>query len=233
MLQHKLGCRNVGAFDVSAACSGFLYGLSIASHYLDNRNYKVALVLGAEVLSSVTDYEDRTSCILFGDAAGAAILHADAPHGHVIDTSMGSDGSAGDFMIIPSSGSAMPVCPETVEKKLHKMQIRGREVYKYVVQKMGDVVMDIVTQNGYDINDLKMIIPHQMNIRIIEGAAKRMGTPLDKWYMNIERYGNTSAATIPVALDEVARLELIKRGDLIAMAAFGGGITWAGGLLRW
>ncbi len=233
MLQHKLSCRNVGAFDLSAACSGFLYGLSIASRYLDNRNYKVALVLGAEVLSSVTNYEDRTSCILFGDAAGAAVLHADAPHGHVLDTSMGSDGSGGDFMIIPSSGSAMPVCRDTVEKNLHKMQIRGREVYKFVVKKMGDVVKEIVTRNGYSIDDLAMIIPHQMNIRIIEGAAKRMGTPLDKWYLNIERYGNTSAATIPVALDEVVRQELIKHGDLIAMTAFGGGITWGGGLVRW
>ena len=233
MVQHKLGCRQIGAFDVSAACSGFLYGLSIASNYLGNGECKVALVLGAEMLSSLTNYEDRTSCILFGDAAGAAIVHSGASNGHIIDVTMGSDGSGGDIMIVPSSGSAMPVSPETVEKKLHKMVIRGREIYKYSVSKVGSIVAEICEQNDFKVEDLGMIIPHQMNMRIIEAAAKRLGTPVEKWYANIERYGNTSAATIPVALDEVVRNDLVKRDDLIAMTAFGGGITWAGGLLRW
>ncbi len=233
ILQHKLGCRNIAAFDISAACCGFVDSVSIVTKFLDNKEYKVGLAIGAEVLTSVTNYEDRSSCILFGDGAGAAVLHADAPGGHILNTFMGSDGEGGDFMIVPSSGSANPVTAETVARKEHLMVIRGKEVYKTAVSRVGQVVKEACERGGYTVDDLAMIIPHQMNMRIIEGSSKRLGTPLDKWYANIEKVGNTSAATIPIALDEIVRGNKLNKGDLAAFTAFGGGITWAGGLMRW
>ena len=232
MLQHKLGCRNVGAFDIAAACSGFVDALSVGSHYLRNSDYKVVLTVGTEILTGITDYQERSNCILFGDGAGAAVLHADAPGMHVIDTIMGSDGGGGDFMILPSSGSARPVTAESVANREHLMVIQGRDVYKTAVYRVGQVVRDICEKNGCTVEDLALIIPHQMNMRIIEGSSKRLGTPIEKWFANIEKYGNTSAATIPIALDEVIRGGLVKKDDLVALTAFGGGITWAGGLLR-
>ncbi len=233
ILQHKLGCRNVAAFDISAACCGFVDSVSIVTKYLDNKEYKVGLAIGAEVLTAITDYEDRTSCILFGDGAGVAVLHADAPGGHILDTFMGSDGEGADFMIVPSSGSANPVSAETVARGEHLMSIRGKEVYKTAVFRVGQVVKEACERGGCTLDDLAMIIPHQMNMRIIEGASRRLGTPLEKWYANIEKVGNTSAATIPIALDEVVRGNKLNKGDLVAFTAFGGGITWAGGLMRW
>ncbi len=232
ILQHKLGCRKIAAFDISAACSGFVDALSIGTKYLADDDYKVVLAIGAEILTNITDYQARSNCILFGDGAGAAVLHADAPGMHILNTVMGSDGSRSEFMILPSSGSANPVTAETVANREHLMVILGRDVYKTAVHRVGQVVRDVCEKNGDTIEDLALIIPHQMNMRIIEGASKRLGTPLEKWFTNIEKYGNTSAATIPIALDEVIRGGLVKKDDLVAMTAFGGGITWAGGLLR-
>ncbi|RKY26357.1 MAG: 3-oxoacyl-ACP synthase [Planctomycetota bacterium] len=233
LLQDMLGCRKIGAFDVSAACSGFIYALSMAWKQIETGMCDTALVVGGEVLTAFTNYTDRTSCILFGDGAGAVVLRADAEQGVLIDTSLGSDGSGADIMIVRGGGSKIPVDYDVLEKNLHLMEVRGREVYKYCTQMLHTVVIDILEKNGYSKEDLAWVIPHQMNMRIIEASARRMGTPVEKWYTNIERFGNTSGATIPIALDEAVRNGSIKKDDLLAMVAFGGGITWAGALLRW
>ncbi len=233
LLQDRLGCRKIGAFDVSAACCGFIYALDMAWKQIEYGTCNTALVVGAEILTAFTNYKERNSCILFGDGAGAVILKADAEQGHMIDTSLGSDGAGADIMIVRGGGSKMPMDYDVLEKGLHLMEVRGREVYKYCTQILHNVVIDILKKNGYTKEDVAWVIPHQMNMRIIEASARRMDTPVEMWYTNIEKCANTSGATIPIALDDAVRDGSIKKGDLLAMVAFGGGITWAGALLRW
>ena len=233
LLQDRLGCRKIGAFDVSAACCGFIYALDMAWKQIEYGACNTALVVGAEILTAFTNYKERNSCILFGDGAGAVILKADAEQGHMIDTSLGSDGAGADIMIVRGGGSKMPMDYDVLEKGLHLMEVRGREVYKYCMQILHNVVIDILKKNGYTKEDVAWVIPHQMNMRIIEASAKRMDTPVEMWYTNIEKCANTSGATIPIALDDAVRDGSIKKGNLLAMVAFGGGITWAGALIRW
>jgi len=233
LLQDRLGCRKIGAFDVSAACCGFVYALDMAWKQIEYGACNTALVVGAEVLTAFTNYKERNSCILFGDGAGAVILKADAEQGHMIDTSLGSDGAGADIMIVRGGGSKMPIDYDVLEKGLHLMEVRGREVYKYCTSILHTVVMDILEKNEYTKEDLAWIIPHQMNMRIIEASARRMDTPVEMWYTNIEKCANTSGATIPIALDDAVRDGSIKKSDLLAMVAFGGGITWAGALIKW
>jgi 3-oxoacyl-[acyl-carrier-protein] synthase-3 len=233
MLQNMLGCRPIGAFDLEAACSGFIYGLEMAWRHIQCGVIDTALVIGGEVLSAFTNYSERSTCILFGDGAGAVILKAEERQGEVLDATMGSDGSGAEIMIVRGGGSRLPMDYDVLEKKLHLMEVRGREVYKVVTQKLGEVVMELLDRNKYTLKDLSWVIPHQMNMRIIEAAVGRMGLPMEKCYTNILKYGNTSAASIPLALDEAVREGSIKKNDLIALVAFGGGITWAGTLVRW
>ena len=233
LLQDRLGCRKIGAFDVSAACCGFVYALDMAWKQIEYGACNTALVVGAEILTAFTNYKERNSCILFGDGAGAVILKADAEQGHMIDTSLGSDGAGADIMIVRGGGSKMPIDYDVLEKGLHLMEVRGREVYKYCTSILHTVVMDILEKNEYTKEDLAWIIPHQMNMRIIEASARRMDTPVEMWYTNIEKCANTSGATIPIALDDAVRDGSIKKSDLLAMVAFGGGITWAGALIKW
>jgi 3-oxoacyl-[acyl-carrier-protein] synthase-3 len=233
LLQNMLGCRTVGAFDLEAACSGFVYGVALAWKQIECGVINNALIVGGEVLTAFTNYADRSTCILFGDGAGAAILKAGETQGLLIDTTMGADGSGADIMIVRGGGSKLPMDYEVLEKKQHLMEVRGREVYRVVTQKLGEVIVELLDRNKYTLDDLTWVIPHQMNMRIIEAAASRMGLPMEKCYTNIHKYGNTSAASIPLALDEAVREGSIKKNDLVALVAFGGGITWAGALIRW
>jgi len=233
-VQANLGAAKAGAFDAVAACSGFVYASNAAWQFIRSGQYDHVLVIGADCLSKITNYKDRGSCILFGDGAGAAVFSpAGDGEGGVLFGQLGSDGTGADMMIIPAGGSRRPASHETVDKDEHYMVIRGREVYKFAVEKMADVVSESLNALGLKPADLRWIIPHQVNFRILEGAAKRLEIPMDDMYVNIDRFGNTSAASIPIALDEVNRKGLLKKGDLVALVAFGGGLTWASMILRW
>ncbi len=234
-VQHGIGARQVPAFDLAAACSGFIYGLSMARTQIASGVINTALVIGAEVLTRFTDYTDRGTCILFGDGAGAAVLTPtdDDSISKIIDTHMASNGAEADMLILPGGGSLNPPSPEMLEKRLNYIVIHGRAVFKQAVSNIVRLVFESLERCGYDREDIDMIIPHQMNARIIESAAKRLDIPLDKIFMNLDKYGNTSAATIPIALDEANRQGVIKRGDLLSLVTFGGGLTWASALVKW
>ena len=234
-VQHGIGARQVPAFDLAAACSGFIYGLSMARTQIASGVINNALVLGAEVLTRFTDYTDRGSCILFGDGAGAAILTSasDDSISKIVDTHMASNGAEADMLILPGGGSLNPPSQEMLDNKLNYMVIKGRAVFKQAVSNIVRLVFESLERCGYDKEDIDMIIPHQMNARIIESSAKRLGIPMDKIFMNLDKYGNTSAATIPIALDDAQRQGVIKRGDLLSLVTFGGGLTWASALVKW
>ncbi len=233
-LQYLLGCRQIPAFDLSAACSGFIYALSVARTAIVAGIAKHILVVGAETLTRFTDYEDRGTCILFGDGAGAIVLSQTTENSsHIIDTHIASDGSGADLMILPGIGSRNPPTPETLEQRLQYIKMNGRAVYKHAIGKIVMLVNESLARCGLSRDDVNLIIPHQMNARIIESAAKHLDIPLDKVFVNIDKYGNTSAATIPIAIDEAHRQNRVKKGDLVVLVAFGGGMTWASALLRW
>ena len=234
-VQHGIGARQVPAFDLAAACSGFIYGLSMARTQIASGVMNNVLVIGAEVLTRFTDYTDRGTCILFGDGAGAAVLKPaeDDSISKIIDTHMASNGAEADMLILPGGGSLHPPSPEMLEQRLNYIVIHGRAVFKQAVSNIVRIVFESLDRCGYSSEDIDMIIPHQMNARIIESAAKRLDIPMDRIFMNLDKYGNTSAATIPIALDEANRQGVIKRGDLLSLVTFGGGLTWASALVKW
>jgi len=233
-VQEQLGATNAGAVDVVAACSGFVYGLSFAAKHVQADPEAKVLVIGAETLSYITDYTDRSSCILFGDGAGAAVVgRSDEPERRLGPFELGADGRGAEMMIQPAGGSRTPTSHETIDNRLHYMKIRGREVYKFAVTKMVEMVSLVMERGDIARDQLKLIVPHQVNIRILEGAAKRLQVPMDKIYVNIDRYGNTSAASVPIALDEAVRRGAILPGDAVVLVAFGGGLTWAACSMRW
>jgi len=233
-VQDKLGAKNAGAFDLVAACSGFVYGMSVASGFIRSGGMKTVLVIGAECLTKITNYKDRSSCILFGDGAGAAVLEgAEGDTSGLIGFKLGADGSGADFMITPAGGSRQPTTHETIDQRLHYMKIRGREVFKFAVNKMVELIQALLNENNLTIDEVRLVIPHQVNYRILSFAAQKLNMPMEKMYINIDRYGNTSAASIPIALDEALEKGLIKKGDLIALVAFGGGLTWGSCFIRW
>ncbi len=233
ILQDKLGARNVPAFDIAVACSGFIYGLTIADQFIRSGVYKKALVVAAEKLSAVTDWEDRSTCVLFGDGAGAAVL-GPVEKGGILAASLGSDGSKGDLLQLPAGGSRMPASFKTVENKLHTIKMEGNVLFKYAVKIMADAALSVTEPLGLKGDDIDIIIPHQANIRILNALAKRMGVdPSKKVYLNIEKYGNMSAASSAVALTEAVEEGRIKKGDIILMDAFGGGLTWGALLIEW
>jgi len=232
LVQDRLGARNAGAFDLSAACSGFVYAISAASSMIAAGGVKKALVIGAETLTKITNYDDRSSCILFGDGAGAVVL-GDAPGRNIVYTKLGADGSGGDMMTLPAGGSRMPATLQTVRDKLHFMVIHGREVFKFAVVKMQECIQDALDARGYKAEDISLIVPHQVNLRILAAAAEKFGLPMEKVQVNIDRYGNTSAASIPIALDEAVKAGKLKPGDVVILVAFGGGLTWASALIEW
>jgi 3-oxoacyl-[acyl-carrier-protein] synthase III len=233
LVQEALGVKDIPAFDLAAACSGFVYALSTASTFIESGKYRRILVIGAETLTKVADYTDRSSCILFGDGAGAVVLEATTePRKGVEYSVLCADGSGWDYIYVPAGGSRHPATHETVEERSHYVKMKGREVYKFAVDKMQWLLGHCMEKCGLSVNDVDMVIPHQVNSRIIQSAAEKHNFPMDKIYMNIDRYGNTSSASIPLALDEALKAGRIGPGSLLLMVAFGSGLTWAGAVVR-
>ncbi len=234
-LQLKLGATQAWALDLNAACSGFIYGLSIADQFIKSGQAKTVLVVGSEVLSSFVNWSDRSSCILFGDGAGAAVVEqvpADSPR-RILSSHLRTDGTLWELFHTPAGGSTMPVSPEASEKKLDKMKMKGKEIYKVAVKTLADFAIEAIEANGLKPEEIDWFIPHQANLRIIEAVAKRLGFPMDKVLVNIDRYGNTSAATVPSALDEAVRDGRIRPGHTLLMDVFGAGLTYGSLVLRW
>ena len=233
IVQHNIGAKNAAAFDLEAACSGFLYSLAIGNSLISSGVYDNILIIGAEVFYNFLDWEDRTTCVLFGNGAGAALLRATSKENSIIGTYLGADGSGKDDVKIPAGGSRLPASQETVIQKQHYIKMRGNEIFKFAVREMSNSVITVLKQCDVSLGEVDWLIPHQANIRIIQAIGKRLSLPMEKVIVNIDRYGNTSAASIPIALDEAVRDGRIKDGDMIAMVAFGGGLTWAASVVRW
>ena len=232
-LQYKLGIEGVPAFDISVACSGYIYGLAIADQFIKSGMYKHALVVAAEKLSAITDWKDRSTCILFGDGAGAAVL-GQVADGGILGVHLGADGSKGDLLKLPAGGSRMPATKETVEDRLHTIKMEGNVLFKHAVKIMAEAALAVTQPLGLQGEDIDIIIPHQANLRILKALAKRMGVnPDEKIYLNIGKYGNMSAASSAVALCEAVEEGRIKKGDTILMDAFGGGLTWGALVIKW
>jgi 3-oxoacyl-[acyl-carrier-protein] synthase-3 len=233
-IQHMLGATNAWGMDVNGACTGFIYALTTGAQFIRTGMHKKVLVIGTDKMSAIVDYTDRTTCVLFGDAAGAVLLEpSDDPNYGIIDSILRCDGSGGDFLYMLGGGSLNPASHETVDKGMHYIYQDGRTVFKFAVTRMADISGEIVERNGLTGDDISFFIPHQANLRIIDAAAKRMGLREDQVVINIDRYGNTTAATIPLALSEIYHDGKLKRGDNIVMAAFGAGFTWGSLLMRW
>jgi len=233
IVQDKLGLKNALAFDVAAACTGFVYGLSIADHFIRAGTYKKIVVIGAEMLSTITDWEDRTTAVLFGDGAGAAVLEPSKGSEGVLSTFLRSDGSLREFLYVPGGGSRFPSSEKTLQDRMHYVKMSGNNVFKHAVRAMGDAAQKVLDDAGVSSGDLDYFVPHQANLRIIKATAERIHVPMEKVYVNVDRYGNTSSASIPIALDEINRSGGLKDGSLVEMVAFGGGFTWGAALLRW
>ena len=228
----ELGIPGAAAFDMSAACSGFIYAFNTGANFIKAGQYKNVLVIGAETLSRITNYKDRSSCILFGDGAGAVVLqrHNDTRRGLIYST-LHADGTGGDVMKC-TPGSRFPVCESMIAEGAHYMQIKGREVYKFAVTKFEELIHEAMRACELTVDQVSLIVPHQVNQRIIDSAIEKLGMPAEKVYVNIDRYGNTSAASIPIALDEAWRAGRVRQGDVIIFVAFGAGLTWANAVVR-
>jgi 3-oxoacyl-[acyl-carrier-protein] synthase III len=232
-VQHRLGARRAGSVDVLAACTGSIYSLSIGSQYIQTGKYRRVLCIGAETLSRITDFTDRGTCVLLADAAGAAVLSASDDDTGILDADLYSDGKYADYLYLPGGGSRHPATAETVAAGLHFVKMKGNEVFKVAVRMFGDCAATILERNGLRPADIDLFVPHQANLRIIEAAVKRLGLPMERVFVNVDRYGNTGAASVYVALEEAWSGGRIKPGDLILLAAFGGGFTWGAALVRW
>jgi 3-oxoacyl-[acyl-carrier-protein] synthase-3 len=234
LLQNRLGAMHAAAFDLSAACSGFVYGLSVADAYIRAGIMRNILVIGAETLSKVVDWKDRSTCVLFADGAGAILVQRTTGDSRVLSTHLYADGSKGEALIIPGGGSRHPISQRVVDENLAKIKMsNGNEVFKMAVRTMEEAAVSALKANGVEISDIDLLVPHQANARIINATAQRLGLPRERIVMNIDRYGNTSAASIPMALDEAVRAGRLHQGDLLLMVAFGGGLTWGSALVRW
>ena len=232
-VQKKIGATNAACLDISAACAGFLFGIEIAQQFITSHTYDTVLVIGAEKLTSITNWTDRNTCVLFGDGAGAALLrHRGSAHG-VIATHIGSAGQYTDILFMPGGGSRCPITRENVDQNLVTIHMLGKEVYKQAVTAMVSASKKVLADAGLTADDIACVIPHQANLRIIEAIADRLHIPLDRFYVNLDRYGNTSAAAVAIALDEANRSGRIKHGDYVLMVVFGGGLTWASTIIEW
>lgn len=232
MIQTQIGAVRAGPLDVNAACSGFVYGLAVAAQFVRAGGSQTALVVGADTLTRFLNYQDRNTCILFGDGAGAVVVQATEERTGVLSIDLGAMPGTGELLEIPGGGAAHPATHETVEQGLHFMTMQGREVFKYAVRAMGDSSAKVIAEAGYTPEDVALLIPHQANLRIIEATARRIALSMERVFINIDRYGNTSAATIPIAICEAYAAGRLKRGDVTVMTAFGGGLTWASALVR-
>jgi 3-oxoacyl-[acyl-carrier-protein] synthase-3 len=234
VIQNKIGATKAWGFDLSGACSGFLYALSVGSQFVENGQYKKIIVVGTDIMSSIVDPLDRATCVLFGDGAGAILLEPSEDDSvGVLDFILRCDGSGGKHLNMPAGGSYMPASSETVEKRLHYVQQDGRSVFKFAVKYMTEVSTQILEKNGFGVEELKLFVPHQANLRIINSTAKRLKLREDQVAINIDRYANTTSATIPIGLYEYSEAGKIEKGDLVLLASFGAGFTWGSVLLRW
>jgi 3-oxoacyl-[acyl-carrier-protein] synthase-3 len=232
-VQKNLGAVRAACFDVSAACSGYLYAMEIAQQFISTHVYNTVLVIGADKLTSIVNWSDRNTCVLFGDGAGAAILRNRANSHGVVATHMGADAEFLNILMMPGGGSRTPITAENVGLQLNTIKMQGKETYKQAVTVMSGAADRVLETAGLKYEDIACVIPHQANMRIIEAIAHRMGLPMEKFYVNLERYGNTSAAAVAIALDEAHREGRFKIGDYILLVAFGGGLTWASTVIQW
>jgi 3-oxoacyl-[acyl-carrier-protein] synthase III len=232
LVQDRIGAVNAAALDVSAACSGFIYGVNLANAMIASGTMNRILVIGAEVLTKFVDWEDRATCVLFGDGAGAAVLEACPAGEGILATHMKSDGSLADLLCIPAGGSRLPYTDDTRQGRLHYIKMKGDGVFKFAVRAMADAARIVLDEAGYTIEDVKFVVPHQANIRIIDAVSERLELPKERMIVNLDRFGNTSSATIPIAYDELVRSGRLHTGDLVLFTGFGGGFTWGSILFR-
>ena len=233
LVQHNLNATKAAAYDLSAGCSGFMYSIATASQFIKTGLYKYVLVIGAEALSRLMDFTDRNTCVLFGDGAGAVVL-GEVPAGYgILGVHLGSDGGGGPLLSLPAGGTRIPATEESVKNRLHYIHMEGNEVFKFAVKIMGEAAFKALEQAGMQPADVDWLIPHQANIRIIQSAAKRLKMPMEKVVVNVDRYGNTSSASIPIALEEAIHDGRIKSGQTVVMVGFGAGLTWASTVIRW
>jgi len=232
-VQHNLGAQRCWGFDLSGACTGFLYALETGARFVESGDYKKVMVIGVDTMSSIIDYTDRNTCVLFGDGAGGVLLEPAKGENGVLDAILRIDGAGGESLIMPGGGSLHPSSADTVKKKMHYVQQDGKTVFKFAVKGMADISSDILKKNNFTGDDVKLFIPHQANKRIIDAAAKRCKIPEDRVFINIDKYGNTTAATIPICMDEANTDGTLEDGDLVLTASFGAGFTWGSMLIRW
>jgi 3-oxoacyl-[acyl-carrier-protein] synthase-3 len=232
LIQQQLGASRAAACDLSAACCGFVYALSMADAYV-RTGMRHVLVVGSEVMSAITDWTDRNTCVLFGDGAGAAVVSATEGDGGILSTHLRSDGALWDLIAVPGGGSRLPPSEKVVLEKLNCIKMKGNETFKVAVRTLEEVARETLAANNVTVSDVDLYVPHQANLRIVKAVADRLGLPLEKVMLNLDRYGNTSAASIPIALDEALRQGRIKSDSLVMLGAFGAGLTWASALIRW
>jgi 3-oxoacyl-[acyl-carrier-protein] synthase-3 len=232
LVQHQLGATKAAACDLSAACCGFVYALSVADAYV-RTGMRHVLVIGSEVMSAITDWTDRNTCVLFGDGAGAALVSASEGEHGILSTHLRSDGALWELIAVPGGGSRLPPCEKVLSEKLHCIKMKGNETFKVAVRTLEEIARETLTANHVTVADLDLYVPHQANVRILKAVADRLGLPLEKVMLNLDRYGNTSAASVPIALDEAVRQGRITEGSLVMLGAFGAGLTWASALIRW
>lgn len=235
LVQRKIGAKRAACVDLGAACSGFVYGVEVGRLFIASESMETVLVIAAEKISSFVDWKDRATCVLFGDGAGAAVLRPADANGSlgILASRLGSDGWQSDILKLPGGGSAIPPSEESVRQGLHHIQMAGREVFRQAVQAMERAAREVLASTGLEVGDVDWVIPHQANLRIISAISDRLQIPLDRFVINVERYGNMSAATVPVALDEAVREGKIRKGDVVMMLVFGGGLTWGATLVHW
>ena len=232
IIQDKIGAKNAAAFDINAACSGFVFGIIIAQQFINAGTYKNVLVIGTEKLTSLVDWTDRSTCVLFGDGAGACVVGRSKDR-RIVSSFMGADGSGGHLLKVPAGGSRLPATKETIKNKLHFLKMEGNEVFKIAVRIMVEAANNAITKVGLECSDIDLLIPHQANVRILMAVAKRLGLPEEKIFMNIEKYGNMSAASTAVALAEASQGNRLKKGDDVVLVAFGGGLTYGAAVIKW
>lgn len=232
LVQAKLGATAAAAYDLSAGCSGFIYALDMATRAVESGAYQRVLVIGADILSRITDWTDRSTCVLFGDGAGACVVGPVSNDG-VLATYLGADGTGGDKLRLPAGGSRLPLTEDVLQNKLQYIQMTGNEVFKFAVRIMGEAAQEVLSRAGLQADDIELFIPHQANIRIIDAAARRLGLPPEKVFINVHKYGNTSAASVPIAIAEAVEERRVRPGNHIVLVGFGAGLTWGAAVMEW
>ncbi|HHT9114866.1 MAG: ketoacyl-ACP synthase III [Planctomycetes bacterium] len=232
-IQQKIGATRACAFDILAACAGFIYAMSIGQSFINSGAMKTVLVVGAECLSKITDYTDRATCVLFGDGAGAVIIQRNPVKHEILSSNLAADGSEADVLIMPGGGARNPASLESIQQRLHYIQFKGKEVFKLAINNITNLILETTKENGLTLDDIDLIIPHQSNLRIIEATMEKLGLPMEKAFVNIDKYGNTSSASVPIAIDEARKDGRLRKGNIVMLVAFGGGLTWGSSLIRW